>query len=56
MGNRCFSDKTGKEIFTSKYAGTGDFADGFAMVSENNKYGFIDKTGKEITAMTYDCQ
>lgn len=38
----------------SKYEATGDFSEGFAIVSANNKYGFIDKTGKEITAIDYD--
>ena len=38
----------------AKYDSVKDFQDGKAIVELNNKYGFIDKTGKEIVPLIYD--
>ena len=37
-----------------KYDFVGIFIDGFAHVQLNNKWGFINKTGEEITEIKYD--
>ena len=50
-------DKTGKTICKYEYdeAGyTNKFSDGLLIVQKNNKYGFIDTTGKEIIPCIYD--
>ncbi len=38
---------------TSFYINNG-FAEGFAMVTKSGKWGFIDRTGKEVIALIYD--
>lgn len=57
-GNDFYIDKTGKIIITlSKYDfynNDRDFHEGLARVKSNGKYGFIDKTGKEIVQCVYD--
>lgn len=37
-----------------KYTGARDFKEGLARVYESGKYGFIDKTGKEVIPLIYD--
>ena len=37
-----------------KYDFCGEFQEGFAIVRLNNKFGFIDKSGYEITMLKYD--
>ena len=39
---------------TKKYDWKGEYYEGLAKVSLNGKYGFIDKTGKEVTPIKYD--
>jgi len=41
-------------ISCSKYDYVDEFKDGLAKVKLNNKYGFINKTGKEITPIKYN--
>lgn len=44
-----------KEIVNlSKYDDVWDFSEGLARVKLNNKWGFIDKTGKEAISLIYD--
>jgi hypothetical protein len=45
---------TGKILAPVKYESIYDFYDGIAQVKQNNKYGFIDSTGKEIVKPVYD--
>jgi hypothetical protein len=42
------------EIVSPKYGDVGSFSDGLAWVALNGKYGFIDKTGKEVIPLKYD--
>ena len=46
----------GKEevVTLSKYDDVWDFSEGLARVKLNNKWGFIDKTGKEVIPLIYD--
>jgi hypothetical protein len=46
----------GKEVAAARYSalGTYGFREGVCRVSWNNKWGFIDKTGKEIVPLLYD--
>ena len=37
-----------------EYKQIGDFSEGLAVVKSNGKYGFIDKTGKEVIPLKYD--
>lgn len=37
-----------------EYEQIGDFSEGLAVVKSNGKYGFIDKTGKEVIPLKYD--
>ena len=37
-----------------EYEQIGDFLEGLAVVKSNGKYGFIDKTGKEVISLKYD--
>jgi hypothetical protein len=37
-----------------KYESTGDFSEGLARVKLNGKWGYIDKTGKEVIPLKYD--
>ena len=39
---------------TKKYAWKGKYYEGLAMVRLDKKYGFIDKTGKEVIPIKYD--
>jgi hypothetical protein len=41
-------------LFSKRYDYTGKFVDELAAVYLNNKWGFIDKTGKEIVPVKYD--
>lgn len=54
-GKKGMVDTTGKEIFYDAYT---DFSPGFgyhrAWVMKNNKYGFIDNTGKLVIPLQYD--
>lgn len=48
-------DTDGNEIVPrGKYNRISDFSDGLAAVELDNKYGFIDKTGKEVVPPKYD--
>lgn len=44
----------GEELTLLNFTMAGDFEKGFAVVGINNKYGMIDKTGKEIVPIEYD--
>lgn len=46
--------KTGIEIVAPKYEVIQDFKEGFAGVGIKDKFGFIDKTGKEVIPLIYD--
>ena len=57
------SDRTGlwgwlsyknKWIILPKYESANSFSDGLAAVQLNNKWGFVNKTGKEVTPLKYD--
>src|SRR5687767_3558247 len=48
-----FSDQNKKLIIKAKYDSADPFSEGLARVVRNNKYGFIDKAGKEVTAFKY---
>ncbi len=54
-GKKGMIDSTGKELFYNEYD---DFSSGFnynrAWVTKQNKYGFIDKTGKLVIPIQYD--
>ena len=39
---------------TKKYAWKGEYYEGLAMVRLDKKYGFIDKTGKEVIPIKYN--
>src|SRR5690554_21499 len=55
IGEAKIYDKTGVEVIVPlKYDNVEHFSDGLAMVQLNNKWGFIDKTGKEVTPLKYD--
>ena len=44
-----FKDKnTGNMVISCKYDGIAPFSEGMAAVRLNKKFGFIDKTGKEV--------
>ena len=45
---------TGEVIVLPKYDNARSFSEGLAAVKLNGKYGFIDKTGKEIIPLIYD--
>ena len=47
------SDNRIVKTFT-RYDFAGDFSEGFAEVKLNGKYGFIDKTGREVIPCKYD--
>ncbi len=50
-----FVDWTGKVIIApGTYDGAMDFSEGFAAVYKNGKWGFIDKTGKEVVPFSYE--
>ena len=44
-----YKDQNGKEIVIPKYDRAYEFSEGMARVQLNRKWGFIDKTGKEIS-------
>lgn len=48
-----FKDKNGNVVIVPKYDRVGHFNYGFAWVELNEKKGFIDKTGREITPLKY---
>ncbi|MBP5189602.1 MAG: WG repeat-containing protein [Bacteroidales bacterium] len=52
-GRKTFLDRKGKEHF-GFYDYVGPFNDGYAMVSNNGKYGIINKKGKIILPIEYD--
>ena len=37
-----------------KYYWVGDFSEGLAMVALNEKWGFVDKSGKVVVPLKYD--
>jgi hypothetical protein len=43
-----FIDKTGKIVIPLIYDNTFEFKEGYGPVGIKNKYGYIDKTGKQI--------
>ena len=43
-----------KEVVSCRYDDAFDFSEGLATVELNGKYGYIDKTGKEVIAIKYD--
>jgi hypothetical protein len=43
-----YTDKTGKEIIPCKYDYAESFFEGLAWVKLNDKWGFVDRAGKEI--------
>ena len=45
---------TNIQVIECKYDSVGNFQNGFAGVRIGNKWGFIDKTGKEICNIKYD--
>lgn len=49
----CFNEK-GTPLTPVKYNGINCFNDGMARVGLDNKYGFIDTTGKEVVPLKYD--
>ena len=54
-GNFGFVNKETEEVvIPHKYERVQEFSEGLAAVSLNWKWGFIDKTGKEITSLKYD--
>ena len=56
-GKKCFINKAGEiAIDCSKYDSVGYFSDGLAGVRIGRKYGFIDKTGKEVLPLDYDIE
>jgi hypothetical protein len=48
------SFNSGEEITPFKYDGIGEFDNGLARVRLNDKWGFVDKTGKEVTPIKYE--
>ena len=63
LGDPYESDRTGlwgwlsyknKWIILPKYESAKSFSDGLAAVQLNNKWGFVNKTGKEVTPLKYD--
>lgn len=46
-------DQTGKEITLIKYDYVGSFKDGRALVSLDEKFGYIDTNGKEVVPVIY---
>jgi hypothetical protein len=53
-GKIFFIDKTGAEKILLTYDNVIYFRNGLCRVTKNNKYGFIDTTGKEIVPCKYD--
>lgn len=54
-GKYGFKLKTiGEIVISFKYDDVGSFSNGLAEVKLNNKWGYVDKTGKEITPLKYD--
>jgi hypothetical protein len=50
-----FADMKLKKFISQKpYDAVGRFKEGLAAVSNNKKWGFVDKTGKETIALTFD--
>ena len=51
----CLLDKNGKEITMGKYYDCiWNFSEGMARVEKNDKWGYINKNGKEIVKPKYD--
>ena len=48
------SSVLGLNVCLDKYDCVCDFEEGLAAVCLNGKWGFIDKTGKEVIALKYD--
>jgi len=54
-GKQCFLDnKTGVELFSFNYDAIRGFSEGLVEVEKNDKWGFIDKTGKEIIPVIFN--
>lgn len=49
-----FVDAKGKTVIPFKYQNVGDFKEGLASATLNNKAGMIDKTGKTVIPFKYD--
>jgi len=54
-----YIDKTGKVIYKAKnyisdLVGIPSFSEGMLAIKEKNKWGYIDKTGKNVVAVQYD--
>lgn len=49
-----FVSDTGKVIVKPKYGVCRNFKNGYAAVSKNQKWGLIDKSGKEVVSLKYD--
>jgi hypothetical protein len=58
-GTRCLLDSTGKELTQCIYDQIGfrtlGFRNGFAVVRNTGKYGFISRTGEEIIECKFEC-
>ena len=44
-----YKDASGNVIVPAKYAAGSDFSEGYALVIEKNKRGYIDATGKAVS-------
>lgn len=54
-GNRFYHvNKSGKPISAKTWTEVGDFAEGLALVKENNKWGFIDTLGNKVIDLKFD--
>jgi len=49
-----FSDTNKKIIVEPKYDYVNRFSEGVSLVRFNGKYGYVDKSGREVTALKYD--
>lgn len=47
-------DTSGKIVLSTKYDNIGSFINGLAIAIQNDKYGYIDKNGKEVIKVIYD--
>ncbi len=46
--------RMGDLVIPARYQAVGQFTNGLALVQLDNRYGFIDKTGKEVALRMYD--
>lgn len=56
IGKYVYLDKKGNQILSLgiKYDNASNFSDGLALVLKNSKFGFINKSGKEVIAIKYE--